>query len=329
MAYEKQLELFKYMIPENRKDYTNVYEFLVNLPVFFFGHQDNDLYELNRPFIFNDVKYNLKIKRTRLSKEVDEFLTGKDQDLLYAILHLITTKETNATVTDEGRVKAKLSIYQIYKTLKGKLSYEDIKKGIAKLKSTQLEIIPETKTPTSIRWACETIIAQYMITDNRYNADNPDDITYIELSGAFSKAITMGKVKLMNFPVYLSLKNPISKYIYAQLTVFDFFSCKKERFYHKKSLFEFLANGGFMCDTTQNKNNTMYSFRKAMDELKRKGLIAGYRLEPKHEGKKIVDYKLVSLTPAYDFNKENLKQRKEIRTYKKKERSLLEYMRGS
>ena len=327
MTDGQQLELFRFMIPENRKDYTNVFEFLVNLPVFFYGHQDNNLFELNRKFIFNDVKYNLKITRTRLSKDVDEFLTGKDQDLLYAILHLVTTRETNAEISENGRVKVKLSIYKIYKTLNGKLSYEDIKKGIAKLKSTQLEITPETKTPYSIRWACETVIAQYMITDNRYNADTPDDITYIELSSAFSKAITMGKVKLMNFPVYLSLKNPISKYIYAQLTVFDFFSCKQERFYHKKSLFEFLANGGFVCDTTQNKNNTMYSFRKAMDELKKKGIISGFQLQEIKEGRKIVDYKLKSLTPAQDFNKENLKQRKQIRTYKKKERNLLDYIK--
>ena len=328
-----QLTLFDFMIPDDRIEYTNVYEFISNLPVFYWGHQTNDLYELNRQFIFHKIKYKLKVKRTRISKDVDEFLNGKDQDILDTILYLTTLKDTNAIVRPNGKVMVKLSIYKIYRTLGGKISYEDIKKGIQKLKETQLEITPDTNQAYQIKWNCETIISQYMIKDNRFSkskSDNnadvdnqnndtpPDDETYIELSSAFSSAIVKGKVKLINFPKYMSLTNPISKYLYKQLTLFDFFSKDEEKIYHNKSLFEFLANGGFVCDTTQNKNNIMYSFRKAMDELEDKGLIKSYHITDIKQGRKIIDYKLDYIKPSSEFIDENFKQRKKLRFRKKK-----------
>jgi len=319
-----QLTLFDFMIPDDRKEYTNVYEFISNLPVFFWGHQTNDLYELDRPFIFNHIKYRIKVKRTRISKDVDEFLNGKDQDILDTILYLTTLKDTKAEVCSNGKVRVRLSIYKIYKTLGGKISYEDIKKGIQKLKETQLEIIPDTNQPYQIKWNCETIISQYMITDSRFNNNTPDDETYIELSSAFSTAIVKGKVKLINFPKYMSLTNPISKYLYKQLTLFDIFSKDEEKIYHNKSLFEFLANGGFMCDTTQNKNNTMYSFRKAMDELKDKGLVKDYHITDIKQGRKIIDYKLDFIKPSDNFIDENFKQRKKLRYRSKKKTKRIE-----
>jgi len=122
----------------------------------------------------------------------------------------------------------------------------------------------------------------------------------------------------------MSLTNPISKYLYKQLTLFDIFSKDEEKIYHNKSLFEFLANGGFMCDTTQNKNNTMYSFRKAMDELKDKGLVKDYHITDIKQGRKIIDYKLDFIKPSDNFIDENFKQRKKLRYRSKKKTKRIE-----
>ena len=315
MGNQLQLSFDYLLMSEEKNDYTNVYEFLTKLPIFYYGQNNPDLFELEREFIYHQTKYQVRLRRTRISKDDDMFLTSKDQDVLDTLLFLATKESTPKQIVN-GRIRIKVSINQIYTQLNRKIRYEDIKKSIQRLKEAQIQIKTLDPNRPKIEWNTESIISQYLIEDERATKNIFDDDnvvhTYIEFNSSFTQELLSGKIKLLFFPKYISLKHPLSKYIYKQLVLSDMFSSNNyEKYYHNKSLFTYLLNSGYQTDTTINKNNTMRAFRQALKELKEVGLldIDKCDLKAKKEKNKIVDY-FIKLTPSQWLVDENHQQRK-------------------
>ena len=288
MGTQLQLSFDYLLLNESKNDYTNVYEFLTNLPIFYYGQNNPDLFELERIFIYHQTKYQVRLRRTRISKDDDMFLTSKDQDVLDVLLFLATKEQTPKQVLN-GRIRIKVSINQIYTQLNRKIRYEDIKKSIQRLKETQIQIKTLDPNRPNMEWNTESIISQYLIEYERTTKNIFDDEithTFIEFNSAFTKELLSGKIKLLFFPKYITLKHPLSKYIYKQLVISDMFSSNDySKFYHNKSLFTYLLNSGYQTDTTINKNNTMRAFRQALKELKEVGLLDKWDLKAKKEKK--------------------------------------------
>jgi len=311
---EQQLDFFRYLIPKDKQDYSSVYEFLTSLPIFYYGNNNPDIIELDREFIYKSNHYKVNVKKTRLSKTDDTFMGTIEQDVLDTLLYM-ATQETTQRVMENGRMKILVSINEIYNQLKRKVRYENIKKAIQRLKETQISIQSLDPLKSSVSWHTETIISQYLIEDERYTAGK-DPKTFIEFNTAFTKELLLGKIKLINFPKYISLKNPIAKYIYKRLVLSDIFSSNDyTRTYHNKSLFTFLLNCGYQTDTTTNKNNTIRAFKQALKELKDNDLLLKCDMKPQKKGNKIEDY-FIEMTPSKFLVDENHKQNK-VKRFKK------------
>lgn len=315
---EQQLDFFRYLIPQDKKDYSNVYEFITSLPIFYYGNNNPNIIELDREFIYQKNHYKVNIKKTRLSKDDDVFMGVIEQDVLDTLLYM-ATQETTQRIVENGRIKILVSINEIYNQLKRKVRYENIKKAIQRLKETQISIQPLDPLKSSVKWHTETIISQYLIEDERYTAGK-DPKTFIEFNTAFTKELLSGRIKLINFPKYISLKNPISKYIYKRLVLSDIFSSNDyDIHYHNKSLFTFLLNCGYQTDTTTNKNNTIRAYKQALKELEENDLIDMSKCDMRaiKTGNKVVDY-FIELTPSRWLVDENHKQNK-IKRFKHKQ----------
>ena len=317
-----QLELFGWgelVVPKDKNDYGNVYEFLCSLPCFYFGHNKPDLLEIERDFIYKKNLYKLKLRKTRISKDNDSFLGSIDQDVLDTLLYIGTREDTQREVHN-GRVRIRVSINHIHNLMKGKVRYEDIKSSIQRLKETQLSIYPiNSNGYNNIEWNCETIISQYIIKDERYSKQN-DILTYIEFNSSFSEELLKGKIKLINFPKYIALKNPVGKFIYKKLVLSDIFSTKDYSItYHNKSLYTLLLNCGYQSSSTQDRNNTLRTFRQGIKELQQKGIINKCEMTPIKDGNKVEDY-FIEITPSKWLVEQNHLQRKKkkFRSYDRK-----------
>jgi len=313
---EQQLDFFRYLIPKDKEDYSSVYEFLTSLPIFYYGNNNPDVIELDREFIYQKNHYKVNVKKTRLSKTDDTFMGVIEQDVLDTLLYMATQEKTTRIV-ENGRIKILVSINEIYTQLKKKVRYENIKKAIQRLKETQISIQPLDPSKSNIKWHTESIISQYLIEDERYTAGK-DPKTFIEFNTAFTKELLSGKIKLINFPKYIQLKNPISKYIYKKLVLSDMFSSSNyDLFYHNKSLFTFLLNCGYQTDTTMSKNNTIRAYKQALKELEENDLLNcdKSKMTAIKQGNKVVDY-YIELTPSKWLVDENHKQNK-VKRFKK------------
>lgn len=320
---ETQLELFKELliVPQDKSDYSNLYEFMCSLPLFYFGHTKPDVYEIERRCFYRGNEYIVKIKRTRLSKNTDAFLNAQDLCLMDCLIFLSGKEETEKEVVD-GRLRIKLTIYKIFKTLNHKMSYNDIKTSLAKLHQSHFEIKPvQTTSGLQIRWNCASIISQYLIKDERHRINEKVEAdyetTYIEFNKEFSQELLKGKIKLINFYKMMSITSNIGKYVYKKLVLADCFSTSNIfRTYHNKSLIQFLENGGFPCDTVQDKNNNFAAFKRSIIELQRKNLVQSVKMRACKDGNRIVDY-FFEITPSMFLISENHKQRK-VKRFKKK-----------
>ena len=305
-------------------EYSNVYTWLVNLPMWYWGHQNYRDTILKRKFLYEypvcytdekgvvrtkkESKYmNLTVKGTTTENGKFQFLSLNDMNVLDALLYLSTQPDVKREKDKkDGCYVIELTNNKIYETLNKKIVSTEIRKSIMRIRETSLYISDENgKNFVSI----DNIITQYGEKDRDDENNGKRTIYYIKWNSKFTDEIERNITNIINYEVLLSLKNPMSKYLMKKMVMWNYWSIKEpDRYYHTNSLFDLLMNSGYEFDTEVHKNNSMSAFRTAIRELTAKGLLKEIQFEPIKERNKIVDYKIIKMIPSDDIIKNTLNQ---------------------
>lgn len=297
----KQLESFLLNEPEEQP-YSNTIELYDFLPKYFVinGRSRKKVIPpvLERTFDFKGQSYILTIKPARIKNKLGNYVNcypGEREEIIEDVLRKMACENKFPFIDNLPSVA--FTIYKLKKHLKDthhSFTHSEIVEALNICVDTTLEIRSmDGKT------YYHTHIFQSLYLNSPEDSRNQQKKSFVRLNELVANSIQLNTFRMINYDYLMSIKNPLARRMYKRLS----------HLYTHANFFELDNNYSLLLSTILRDfglkiyadiRNNIREIKKALEELKEKGILSSYTVEKTNNPKLKGDVKFV-LKAGYNF----------------------------
>jgi hypothetical protein len=276
----KQLELFLLIEPEEQQ-YSNTIELYDFLPKYFVinGRSTKKVVPpaIERRFEFRGQLYTLTIKPARIKNKLGNYINcypGEREEIIEDALRKMACEHKFPFLDNLPSVA--FTIYQLRKHLKDvhhSFTHAEIVEALNICVDTTLEIKSiDGKT------YYHTHIFQSLYLNTREDAKNYQKKSFVRLNELVANSIQYNTFRMINYDNLVTMKNPLARRFYKRLSHLYTYA----NFFEPDNSYSLLLSTilrDFALTPYADIRNNIREVKKALDELKEKGVISSYTVE--------------------------------------------------
>lgn len=311
-----QLDFFELLGLEN-KPYSRTIELYDFIPKYVWGKVERIngifLQSLEREFECRGKKYKVRINPARIQgkngKERD-YYPGQREEVVEDALRKLVAEGQGKLLDDQAGVV--FTLYQLQQTLKQaghSYSYDEIKEALYVCAKTNLEVKSEEGKAILLSNIFETL---GLATFDDWKTKGKDAKCFVRFNALVSQAIRQMDFRRFNYEMAWSYKSVIARQLHKRMS-HHFVQAGSDHSYSIRLTTLIRDFGLARCPQLR---DNLKKVRDSLEEMKAKGVLDKYRIEPVLDAKrhnKLEDAK-ITLYTTYEFDMEVMEANRSRKT---------------